>query len=125
MLNQELKKEQEGTKKKGRKKKGEREKFVVNKEQTKFFVDLTGDKSALTQVFNLLESSNNKGRGSEITFKDLACFGLGLITDKNIEKIKESSLSKMEKVERALEEHNKKNNVNLNLGEYLVKKLSI
>jgi len=31
----------------------------------------------------------------------------------------------MEKVERALEEHNKKNETSLTLGEFLVKKLSI
>lgn len=63
--------------------------------------------------------------GKEVTFKDLVLFSLPKITNKDIEKIKESSLSEMEKVERLRIEFNAKNSTNLTLGEFLMKKLNI
>ena len=76
-------------------------------------------------IFNLLETANKKEYGREILFKDIALYGISRITNKDIEKIQELSLSEMEKVERSLDEYNKKNGTKLTLGEYLVKKLSI
>ena len=70
-------------------------------------------------------SENHELHGREINFKDLALFSVTKLTDKDLEKIQETTLSDMEKVERALIEFNKKNNSNLTLGEFLVKRLSI
>ena len=112
-------------KKRGRKPKSEKKEYAINEEQTKFFVDLSKEEDVLKKVFSLLSEANQKEHGREITFKDLALFSIDKITSKDIDKIKESSLSEMEKVERALVDHNKKNKTNLTLGEFLVKKLSI
>lgn len=112
-------------KKRGRKPKDEKTEYQINPDQTKFFVDLSKDKESLNKVFKLLEASNKKDYGREVTFKDLSLFGIDRISSKDIEKIQDMSLSKMEKVERALNEYNQKHGTKLSLGEFLVKKLSI
>lgn len=112
-------------KRRGRKAKNQKKEFVVNQEQTKFFVDLSSDKDGLSLIFGLLSKCNEKDFGREILFRDLCLYAISKITDKDIEKIQETTVSDMEKVERALIEYNKKNNSNLSLGEYLVKRLSI
>lgn len=88
-------------------------------------VKLSKEKESLELVFDLLGKANNKEHGREITFKDLALFALSKLTNKDIEKIREGSLSEMEKVEKTLKEYNEKNGTNLELGEFLVKKLNI
>ena len=118
-------KELGGQKKRGRKKKGEEEKYEVNKDRTKFFVDLSKESKDLTKVFMLLELANQKDFGREVTFKDIALLGLSKITVKEVENLKESSMSEMEKVERAWIKFNEKNGSNLSIGEFLTKKLSI
>ena len=112
-------------KKRGRKPKDFKEEYRINREQTKFFVDLTKEKENLEKVFQLLESANQKSYGKEINFKDLALFAIDKVSPKDLEKLQEGSLSEMEKVARALDDHNKKTGINLSLGEYLVKKLGI
>ncbi len=112
-------------KKRGRKPKNEKTEYQINSEQTKFFVDLSKEKDSLEQIFNLLRKVNKKNYGREITFKDLAIFGIDKITEKDLDKIKDGSLSEMEKVEKALDEYNQKNGTKLSMGEFLVKKLSI
>ena len=112
-------------KKRGRKPKNEKKVYQLNKEQTKFFVDLSNDSERLETVFNILEQVNQKEYGREIIFKDLALYGLSKLNEKDIEKIKDSSLNEMERVERALVEHNKKTGNSLNMGEFLIKKLGI
>lgn len=109
----------------GRKAKNQKKEFVFNKDQTKFFVDLSHDKVELSLIIELLGKANQKDYGREINFKDLVLFSVTKLTDKDLEKIQETTLSDMEKVERALIEFNKKNNSNLSLGEFLVKRLSI
>lgn len=112
-------------KKRGRRPKNFKEEYQINTDQSKFFVDLSKDRPGLEMVFKLLESANQKDYGREITFKDLALFGIEKITPKDLERLQDNSLSEMEKVKRALDEYNKKNGTQMNLGEFLVKKLSI
>ena len=112
-------------KKRGRRPKGIKDEFILNKDQTKFFVDLSKDKKILKDIMSLLEQANNKSYGREITFKDLSIYAVKKLNSKDIEKIQENSLSEMEKVERALDDYNSKNGESLSLGEYLVKQLKI
>ncbi|HAZ12509.1 MAG TPA: hypothetical protein DCY86_06945 [Bdellovibrionales bacterium] len=88
-------------------------------------MDASGDKQSLDLIFDLLARCNQKPKGREIIFKDICLLALPKITDKDIERLQESSLSEMEKVQRALEEFNLNNGTNLELGEFLVKKLNI
>ena len=112
-------------KKRGRRPKNHVEKYKVDRSKTKFMVALNEDKESLEMVFGLLGKANKKDVGREIKFKDLALFGLSKLTEKDIERIQENSLSEMEKVGKALKEYNQKNGTNLDLGEFLVKKLNI
>lgn len=112
-------------KKRGRRPKNLKEESIVNKEQTKFFVDLSKDKKNLEVVLNLLGEVNKKSYGKDITFKDVSIYAINKLNNKDYEKIQEGSLSEMEKVERALDEYNQKNSDSLSLGEFLVKQLKI
>jgi hypothetical protein len=112
-------------KKRGRKPKNHKKEFEINKEQTKFFVDMSNEKESLSMIFDFLLKCNEKNYGSPILFKDLCLYAVEKLTDKDIDKIQERSLSDMEKVHRTLDEYNKKNNLSLSLEEYLVKKLGI
>lgn len=115
----------EKCKKRGRKAKIEGRAYELNKDQSRFFVDLSDDKSKLAEVFNLLEKANKKDLGRDIVFKDLALIGISKLTEKDIEKIQDQSLTEMERVQKSLDEYNLKSGLRLSLGEYLVKKLGI
>ena len=112
-------------KKKGRKIKNDKVGFKINKEQTRFIVDLVSDVESLGKIFEQLEKANNKEYGREITFKDLAVWGITKISSKEMEKIQEGSMTEMEKVERVFNEYKTKTGEGITLGEFLVKKLNI
>ncbi|MBI2519462.1 MAG: hypothetical protein HYV97_03570 [Bdellovibrio sp.] len=105
--------------------KNQQEDLGFKKEQTKFFVDVTHEKESLELILGLLGKANQKEHGRAITFKDLAIAGLAKLTDKDLERIQETTLTEMEKVNRALNEFNQKNSTSLSLGEFLVKRLGI
>ena len=102
-----------------------KKKEVVKKDQVKFFVDLSTHEKERVRIVNLLEEVNKKDYGGEVNFKELTLYALNKLGEKDIDKVKESSLTEMEKVQRTLDEYNKKNTSKLTLGEYLVKKLNI
>lgn len=117
--------QEEIVKKRGRKPKNQKKEVSVNQEQTKFFIDLSNEKDSLDLIFGLLRKCNKKDYGRVILFKDVCLYAVAKLTDKDIEKIQELSLGEMEKVQRLLDEHNKKTSANISLGEFLVKKLGI
>ena len=125
MIEERREKKEEEKKKKGRKPKNSKEEYVVNRGQSKFFVDLSKEKKSLDKILNLLEEVNKKDYGQEITFKDISVYAIQKLTPKDLEKIQEGSLSEMERVERALDEHNKKHNCSISMGEFLVMRLNI
>lgn len=117
---------QEGVgRKRGRRPKNEKKEYVLNKEQMKFILDLSDDKETREIIFDLLIKANKKDHGREIQFKDLVILSLAKLNEKDIEKLQEASLTEMEKVERTLQEYNRKNSLNLSMGEFLMKKLGI
>ena len=117
--------DKEEVKKRGRKPKNQTKEVQINKEQTKFFVDLSNEKESLSLIFDFLLKCNEKNYGKPILFKDLCLYAVSKLTSKDVDKIKEQSLSEMEKVEIALLDHNKKTGQSLSMGEFLVKKLGI
>ena len=117
--------DKEEVKKRGRKPKNQTKEVKINKEQTKFFVDLSNEQDSLSLIFDFLLKCNEKNYGKPILFKDLCLYAVSKLTSKDVDKIKEQSLSEMEKVEIALLDHNKKTGQSLSMGEFLVKKLGI
>lgn len=108
-----------------RKVKNQKKEVVINKEQTKFFVDLSHEEESLSLIFDFLLKCNDKSYGSPVLFRDLCVYAISKLNNKDVEKLKEGSLSEMEKIYKTLDEHNKKNGTSLEIGEYLVKKLGI
>ena len=109
----------------GRKPKNQTKEVIINKDQTKFYVDLSQEKECLSLIFDFLSKCNEKNYGRPILFKDICIYAVSKLTAKDIEKVQENSLSEMEKVHKALHEFNQKHGKNLDLGEFLVKKLGI
>ncbi len=114
-----------GPKKRGRKRKGDEVEAVVPKEQEKFFIDVSKDKDAKEMILGVLRQANSKSFGREILLRDLVLIALPKLAAKDFEKIQEASLTEMERVERALEEHNRKAGTTLSLGEFLVRRLGV
>jgi len=125
--NEEEEKKKEGRigKKRGRKRKEEREEDIVCRDQNKYFVDVSKDNEHRQVIQGYLKQANQKSYGREIILKDLVLMALPKLSAKDIEKIQENSLSEMERVTRALDEYNSKNELKLTLGEFLVKKLAL
>jgi len=117
--------EEELLKKRGRKTKNQTKEVQLNQEQTKFFVDLTHEQESLSLIFDLLRKCNEKDYGRPILFKDLCLYAVSKLTEKDVDKIQEQSLTEMEKVQRAFDEHKKKTGQDLSFGEFLTKKLGI
>lgn len=125
----EKKKEGENAKSVVQKKEGSKVKkkkgVVVSKDQKRFFVDYKGDVKGHELALSLLVQANTKEHGREVVFKDLVDHALALVTAKDVEKIKEESLSEMDKVKLLHEKYNSKHGTNLSLGEFLVERLKI
>ena len=111
--------------KRGRKKKIRSDEDNNSREQNKFFIDVSKDQENKEMILNMLAQANEKVHGREIILKDLVLVALPKLSPKDIEKIQEGCLSEMEKVERALDDYNKKHEIKLTLGEFLVKRLGI
>ncbi|MFN3453798.1 MAG: hypothetical protein ACK41T_02485 [Pseudobdellovibrio sp.] len=123
--NEESRKQEEQKRKRGRRKKNEVQEQYEPKDQNKYFIDVSKNKEQRELIQNILNQANNKNYGREIILKDLVLIALPKVTVKEIEKLQESSLSEMERVSMALDEYNKKAEVKLTLGEFLVKKLAL
>lgn len=109
-------------KKRGRKRTKEKPTIL---DQKKFFIDYSSEPKKHELVVKLINEANQKNFGKEVIFKDLVDFALKKLTTKDLEKIQESTLGEMDKVQMLLEKHNLKHGTNLNLGEFLVKQLKI
>jgi hypothetical protein len=117
--------QEETKRKRGRRKKDEASATSETKDQDKFFIDVSKNKEQKDLIQGILNQANKKTYGREIILKDLILISLPKINPKEIEKLQESSLSEMERVSRALDEYNRKAEVKLTLGEFLVKKLAL
>ena len=91
----------------------------------KFIADYKEDSKGHSAIIKLLEETNDKVYGRKVMFKDLVDFALTKVISTDIEKIRSTTYSEMDKVLMQLEKFNLKHNTNLELGEYLVKQLKI
>ncbi|OFZ23294.1 MAG: hypothetical protein A2202_02930 [Bdellovibrionales bacterium RIFOXYA1_FULL_36_14] len=112
-------------KKKSRKSKNDKDGFKINKEQTRFIVDQGSNVEGLGKIFEQLEKANNKEYGRKISFKDLAVYGITKIKPRDIEKIQESSMTKMEKVERVFNAYKSRIGEGVTLEKLGAQKLNI
>ena len=114
-----------GLKKRGRKKKTEVREKINYGGQNKFIVDVTNEKESKEVIIKVLEQVNDKSFGREINVKEILLILLPKLTNKEIERLQENSLSDKEKIQQAHIEFNQKNNTNLTFDEFLIKRLGI
>lgn len=97
----------------------------VDSQQKRFFVDLSCDEAQRLRVIELLQEANRKDQGREISFRDIALFGVSMITDSDIPKIQELCLSKREKLQRLVDAHNLKHNTALSFEDYFLMRAEV
>ena len=110
------------TKRRRRHKSNDRPNFF---ERKRLIVDFSKRPALHSKVAKLLNSANDKELGRTIDFPDLLEVALKHVTPKDIETLKEQSLTQMDKVSLLLKEYNQKNGTNLDLADFLVKELKI
>lgn len=97
----------------------------IQRDQNKFFVDVSKDQPNKEMILGILAQANRKDMGREIILKDLVLAALPKLTPKDIEKIQEGCLTPTEKLQREWKEHNKKHSVTLTFEEFLIKRLGL
>ena len=76
-------------------------------------------------AIRLLAAANKKERGRAVTFDHLAALALSKVTAADVERLKNESLSDMDKVNLKLNDHNRRHKTQLTLGQFLVQELKI
>ena len=95
----------------------------ADKAQTRFFLEFNNDAKNLKMILEILVTALQKEHGRELTLKDIVAHALALLTPKDLERINENALPDMERMERMLAEYNQSQGTNLDMGEFLAKKL--
>lgn len=111
-------------KKRGRKPKP-KEDYRLDKEQTRFYIDLKNDQEAQKELIQILEFINKKDFGTPLGVKEVLIHSMNKLTKKDLEKIRDSSLTPIEKVERARVEFNEKHQTNYSMEEFLLRRLNL
>lgn len=114
-----------GIKKRGRRKKTDEKMRMEIKDQNKYMIDVAKDSELREMIVNALKLANNKDYGKVIQVKDVLEILLPKLTNKEIEKLQENSLTEKEKIHKAHIEFNKKNNLDLSFNEFLIRRLGI
>ncbi len=87
--------------------------------QDRFFIDVSGDDESLKMIHSLLKDVNDKKYGRKIILKDLLLVGLSKLKVKDLERIKETSLSATDLVKRKADEYNKAHGTTFGLYDYI------
>ena len=95
---------------------GNRQRLVIDRNRTP---------QTHATAIKLLIAANRKERGRPVTFDHLAALALSKVTAADIERLKNESLSDMDRVSLKLSEYNRRHKTNLTLGQFLVQELKI
>ena len=87
--------------------------------QDRFFIDVSEDVKSLELIYSLLKEVNTKKYGRKLILKDLVVVALTKLKQKDLEALKESSLSGMDVFRPKCDLYNQENNTKLELSEYL------
>lgn len=93
--------------------------------QFKFVIFYKKGEKEHKELVNSLISVNEKEFGEVVTIKMLLDYSLRRLTKKDVQEIKNSSLSVHERIEQERQKFNQKNNLELTLEEFLIQKLKI
>jgi hypothetical protein len=102
---------------------GEVEKVVrvsdKNSVQERFFIDVSEDAKSLELIHGLLKEVNTKKYGRKLILKDLVVVALTKLKQKDLETLKESSLSPAELVKRKADQYNEAHGTNYGMYDYI------
>ena len=76
-------------------------------------------------IFQMLSKANEKDYGDPVTPHDLLMMGVRSLSDKHIEKLKESSLNPRQRIEKAYRDAIEKDGVNGTLDEFICSRAKI
>lgn len=113
------------TEKETKKRTKRKEVYRVDKKQRRFYIDFKGEDDAHKRLMELLTVVNEKDYGSPIGVKEVLIHSMGKLNPKDLEKIRDSSLTGLEKVERARIEFNEKNDTDFSMEEFLLRRLNL
>jgi hypothetical protein len=86
---------------------------------------LNNSEEFMSKVDELLKLANEKDKGREILFTDLAVAGIGKLTSKDIKRIQQESLTNEDKLAIACEKYNKKNGTTLSIIDFAAAQLKL
>ena len=89
-----------------------------NRGQDRFFIDVSDDDSGYELIERLLREANNKQYGRKVILKDLVMAALPKLKEKDIEAIKEASVTPMEHLRRKTDDYNEMYSTKLKPIEY-------
>ena len=92
-----------------------------NRVQDRFFIDVSEDFKGLRLIHSLLKEVNTKKYGRKVILKDLVVVALAKLKQKDLDALKDSSLSGMDVFRPKCDLYNQQNNTNLGLEEYIHK----
>ena len=118
-MNEIEKKEVVKGKKRGRKGKNEVREYELNKDQTRFVVDLKEDNKSLSKIQETLVSANKKSFGREVNFTDIVIYLTSKLSEKDVVKIQEETLSVKDKLMREHRRYEEKTGKKLEFWDYL------
>ena len=119
MMIEKEKNEEVSVKKRGRRKKNEVRKYELNKNQTRFVIDLKEDNKCLSKIQETLVKANEKDFGREVNFADIVIYLTSKLGDKDIEKIQEGTLSVKDKLMREHRRYEEKIGKKIEFWDYL------
>ena len=119
MMIEKEKNEEVSAKKRGRRRKSEVREYELNKNQTRFVIDLKEDSKCLSKIQETLVKANRKDFGREVNFADIVIFLTTKLSEKDIEKIQENTLSVKDKLMREHKRYEEKTGKKIEFWDYL------
>ena len=94
-------------------------------DRKRFVIDRSRIPKVHALALKILTAANKKEQGREVNFEHLAALALAKVRPNDIERLKNESLTDMDKVNLKLIEYNRNNKTNLSLGQFLARELGI
>lgn len=89
-----------------------------NRVQDRFFIDVSDDDSGYVLIERLLGEANKKQYGKKVILKDLVMAALPKLKEKDLDAIKEASVTPMEHLRRKTDDYNETYSAKLKPIEY-------
>lgn len=90
-----------------------------SKGQDRFFIDVSDDEKSFELIHGLLNEVNTKKYGRKLILKDLVVVALTRLKQKDLEQLREASLSATDLVKRKTDEYNEAHGTKYGIYDYI------